>query len=94
MTWEEADYYPSTPGKQQALYKNFQFKDFATALAFVNKIGTIAEDMNHHPDISLAWGSVTVWLTSHDVHKITERDHDVAKKIDWVYKIRSSETKD
>ena len=82
MQWEEKDYYPD--GGQKALYKEFKFKDFAEALAFVNKIGALAEELGHHPDITLMWGKVVVWTTSHDVHKITKKDHDLAKKIDQI----------
>ena len=86
MNWEEKDYYPDKPGGQKALYKTFKFTDFKTALEFVNKIGAIAEVMGHHPNINLWWGGVNVWTTSHDAHKITERDYDLAKKIDEAYK--------
>ncbi len=79
--WEEVDYYPSG---QKALYKVFNFKDFAAALAFTNKVGALAETSGHHPDINLSWGRVAVWTTSHDAHKITEKDHELAKKIDEI----------
>ena len=82
MNWEEKDYYPDT--SQKALYKEFKFKDFAEALTFVNKIGTIAEELGHHPDIRLMWGKVVVCTTSHDAHKITNQDYDLAKKIDQI----------
>ncbi len=84
MEWQELDYYPSNPGKQKALYKNFSFPDFKSALEFTNKVGAIAEELGHHPDINLSWGSVSVWTTSHDKHKITDRDHQLAKKIDEI----------
>lgn len=84
MEWKEVDYYPNQPDGQKALRKDFSFPDFKTALAFVNKVGEIAEAMGHHPDINLSWGHVNVWTTSHDKHKITERDYDLAKKIDHI----------
>ncbi|MDQ2973375.1 MAG: 4a-hydroxytetrahydrobiopterin dehydratase [bacterium] len=83
--WEEVEYWPD--GKdQKALRKNFTFSDFKTALEFVNKIGKLAEESNHHPDINLGWGYVQVWLTSHDAHGITKKDHLLAKEIDQLQK--------
>ena len=79
--WEEVDYYPEN-SEQKAIRKKFDFKDFATALQFVNKVGALAEEANHHPDINLGWGYVHVWLTSHDEHKVTEKDYSLAKAID------------
>jgi 4a-hydroxytetrahydrobiopterin dehydratase len=64
------------------LEKEFRFPDFATALAFTNRIGAIAEELNHHPDIHLSWGRVRVETWSHDVNAITERDHALAARID------------
>ncbi len=83
MEWEEVDYSPQ-PGGQKALRKTFKFADFKSALEFTNKIGVIAEEMGHHPDINLSWGYVQVWTTSHDQHKITEKDYKIAKKIDEI----------
>jgi 4a-hydroxytetrahydrobiopterin dehydratase len=82
MEWQEKDYYPDN--KQKALYKEFKFNDFVTALEFVNKVGAIAEQMQHHPDINLSWGRVSVWTTTHDAHKVTAKDHEFAKKIDQI----------
>ena len=84
MDWKEVDYYPSKPGSQKALWKDFSFPDFKSGLEFVNKVGEIAEKMGHHPDINLKWGYVSVWTTSHDQHKITGKDYDLAKKIDEI----------
>lgn len=84
MKWEELDYNPGQPNGQKALWKAFSFPDFKTALAFANKVGAIAEELNHHPDINLSWGRVSIWTTSHDAHKITEKDHELAKKIDQI----------
>lgn len=80
--WTEVEYAPS--GSQKALKKDYFFKNFLEALAFVNKVGDVAEEMGHHPDIRFTWGIVTIWLTSHDEHGITERDHELSKKIDKI----------
>ena len=79
----EVDYYPDGRG-QKALKKDFKFKDFKSALDFVNKVGELAEEANHHPDINLTWGLDVVWLTSHDEHTITDKDRKLAAKIDKI----------
>lgn len=64
------------------LVKEFSFPDFKTALAFVNKVGELAEKANHHPDIELGWGRARINLTTHDAGGITDRDRTLAKEID------------
>jgi 4a-hydroxytetrahydrobiopterin dehydratase len=64
------------------LEKAYAFPDFATALAFTNRVGAIAEKQNHHPDIRLAWGKVELTLWSHDVDRLTDRDFALAARID------------
>lgn len=62
--------------------KKYSFKDFARALAFVNKIGKIAESEGHHPDIELGWGRVKVTLTTHAIGGLSQNDFILAAKID------------
>ena len=83
-TWEEADYFPDER-EVKALRKDFRFPDFVSALAFVNKVGELAETAQHHPDINLGWGYVRIWLTSHDAHGITDKDHALAAQIDTLF---------
>ena len=64
------------------LSKTFLFPDFATALAFVNRVGEEAERQGHHPDIHLAWGRVDVETWTHDAGGITESDFALAGAID------------
>jgi len=64
------------------LFKSFSFPNFVTALAFVNKIGDLAEHEGHHPDIYLAWGKVGVQIFTHKVDGLTESDFVLAAKID------------
>ena len=59
----------------------FPTGSFATGLAFVAEIGRLAEAADHHPDVELRYGSVTVWLTSHDVGGLSNRDVKMARKI-------------
>ena len=70
-----------TDGK---LTKTWTFPDFATGLAFVNRVGELAEQANHHPDVFLAWGRVRIELWSHDVGGLTGRDFRLAKGIDGI----------
>ncbi len=64
------------------LVKSLRFKNFAEALAFVNQVGAIAEEQNHHPDISLAWGKVVIEIWTHKINGLTESDFIFAAKVD------------
>jgi 4a-hydroxytetrahydrobiopterin dehydratase len=63
------------------LVRLYTFKDFAQALAFVNKVGAVAEEEGHHPDLYLAWGKCKVEIWSHKVKGLTESDFILAAKI-------------
>ncbi len=65
------------------LVRDFQFKDFAEALQFVNRVGEAAEEMNHHPDILLhGWNKVRLTLSTHSEGRVTDADHTLAGRID------------
>ena len=64
------------------IVKTFQFADFAQALAFVNRVGEIAEKQGHHPDIYLTWGKVRIDIWTHKIDGMTESDFILAAKID------------
>jgi 4a-hydroxytetrahydrobiopterin dehydratase len=64
------------------LEKEFRFKNFAEALAFTNKVGAIAEEQGHHPDIFLAWGKVRVTIWTHAIDGLTRSDFVLAAKIE------------
>ncbi|HVW84541.1 MAG TPA: 4a-hydroxytetrahydrobiopterin dehydratase [Bryobacteraceae bacterium] len=66
------------------LRRLFAFADFKQALAFVNRVGAIAEREGHHPDILLAWGKVDVTIFTHKIDGLTESDFILAAKIDQV----------
>ena len=68
--------------KEHHLLRTFTFPDFVTALAFVNKVGALAEAQGHHPDIYLAWGMVRVEIWTHKINGLTESDFVLAAKID------------
>ena len=72
--WEEKD---------NTLYKQFQFKDFNEAFGFMSRVALIAEKMDHHPKWTNVWNKVEVWLSTHDAsNTVTEKDRELAKKID------------
>ena len=56
------------------IVRSFAFPDFAQALAFVNKVGAIAEEQGHHPDIFLTWGKADVTTWTHKINGLTESD--------------------
>ena len=75
---------PSWSVKAEHLSREFTFPDFKSALAFVNKIGEVAEAENHHPDLELGWGKVGVKLTTHSASGLTENDFVIAARIDQI----------
>lgn len=64
------------------LEKDYRFPDFAQALAFVNRVGAIAEAEGHHPDLLLAWGRVRISIWTHSIDGLTESDFVLAAKCD------------
>ncbi len=63
-----------------ALEREFRFRDFAEALAFVNGVGDVAEAENHHPDITIHYNRVTLRWWTHTAGCITDRDRELAAK--------------
>ena len=70
---------------QGRLSKEFHFKNYRQSFAFTSQVAMLSEKKNHHPEIILDYGKVTISLISHDVQKITERDLDLATLIDKAY---------
>ena len=69
------------------LKRKFEFKDFTQALAFINRLATICELMNHHPEINWIYNKIELTLSTHDAgDKITELDYQLANKIDEIPK--------
>jgi 4a-hydroxytetrahydrobiopterin dehydratase len=71
--WTEVD---------DALERTFEFASFVDALAFVNRVGEVAEDENHHPDIAIHYNRVTLRWWTHTAGGITDRDRALAGKSD------------
>ena len=68
-----------------ALEREFHFADFAEALAFVNRVGELAEAENHHPDDAIHWNRVTLRWWTHVKRAITERDVELARRTNELY---------
>lgn len=66
------------------LTKDYAFEDFVTALAFVNRVGDVAEQNGHHPDLHLSWGKVRIELWTHKIDGLSESDFVLAAKCDQV----------
>jgi 4a-hydroxytetrahydrobiopterin dehydratase len=72
--WEVVD--------QHHLKKNYRFANFREALAFVNRVGDLAEEQGHHPDICFGWGNAEISIWTHKIDGLTESDFVLAAKID------------
>ncbi|MEX0587336.1 MAG: 4a-hydroxytetrahydrobiopterin dehydratase [Patescibacteria group bacterium] len=67
--------------EEHHLKKRFTFPDFKTALAFVNKVGAMAEEIGHHPEISFGWGFAEIQIYTHKINGLHEADFVFAAKI-------------
>ena len=66
----------------EAIVKTFKLADFVGSVGFVDKLVEPAEDMGHHPDLSVSWNEVRVSITTHAAGGLTENDFELAKRID------------
>ena len=71
--------------EQHHIEKTFLFPDFKSALDFVVRVGAVAEEQGHHPDITLSWGQVGVKTYTHKINGLTESDFILGAKIDRLY---------
>ena len=67
------------------LQRTYEFADFAAALAFANRVGAIAEEQGHHPDLYVAWGKCGVEIWTHKIDGLTESDFFLAAKVDRAF---------
>jgi 4a-hydroxytetrahydrobiopterin dehydratase len=65
-----------------AIVKTATLADFKEAMAYVNQIAEIAEERNHHPDITIQWNKITLSLSTHSAGGLTDNDFDLARRID------------
>ena len=69
--------------ENNALVRDFKFKDFTEARSFVNRVAEVAEQRNHHPDILVhGWNNVRLTLSTHSEGGVTDNDHALAEQID------------
>jgi 4a-hydroxytetrahydrobiopterin dehydratase len=73
------------------LAKEYRFKDFRQALDFTNRVGALAEEVGHHPDIELAWGRVALTIWTHKIGGLHEADFVFAAKADRSFEAWSAE---
>ena len=66
----------------EAIRRQFKFDDFLGSIDFVNRITPVAEEMNHHPDLTISWNTVTVSLSTHSQGGLTDNDFELAREID------------
>ncbi len=70
------------------LLRNYEFRDFAVALEFANRVGAIAEQQGHHPDLHVGWGRCGVEIWTHKIDGLTESDFFLAAKTDRAFRER------
>ena len=69
--------------EDESLIRDYQFDDFVAAMAFVNRVADLAEEVNHHPDILVhGWNKVRLTLMTHSEGRVTDNDHAMAQRID------------
>ena len=67
--------------EEHHLRRRFRFKNFREALGFVNRVGELAEEQGHHPDVRFGWGYAEVTVYTHKIDGLTESDFILAAKI-------------
>ncbi len=75
------DGWASTP---QGIQKQYQLMDFRSVMNLVNRVADLAEEANHHPDIFISYDKVTFTLITHDAGGITQKDFDLASRIEAI----------
>jgi 4a-hydroxytetrahydrobiopterin dehydratase len=68
--------------EEHHLKREFRFGNFREALAFVNRVGELAEEQGHHPDIAFGWGRAEITIFTHKIDGLTESDFIFAAKVD------------
>jgi 4a-hydroxytetrahydrobiopterin dehydratase len=70
--------------EDKKIARKFKFDNFAKALEFVNKVGSIAEEKGHHPDIELGWGRAKIIFTTHKIDGLSRNDFIMASLVDEI----------
>lgn len=71
--------------KENAIEKDFKFKNFNQALGFIVQVGTLAEKMNHHPELFNVYNKVNIRLNTHDSGGVTSKDFELATQIEGLF---------
>ncbi len=69
--------------KSNKLVKDYRFPSFRDSIVFVNRVATLADTLDHHPDIDVRFDSVRIMLTTHDAGGISDKDLELAQQIDF-----------
>ena len=70
--------------KNNAIHKIFTFESYLNSIAFINRLAEIAEENNHHPDMTIGWCKVDVTISSHDMGGVTTKCVNLATGIDLI----------
>lgn len=73
---------PEWTGNTEVIVRTAELPSFADAIAAVNRVAAVAEDLDHHPDIDIRWRTVTFRCATHSAGGVTERDFALARRID------------
>ncbi len=74
--------------RDDAIRKRFTFSTFRAAVVFVNRVATIADEHDHHPDILLRYNRVVLRITTHDAGGVTRKDLELGQRIDFATSAR------
>ena len=74
--------------REGSIRKKYAFPSFRSAIVFVNRVATIADELNHHPDIVVKYDRVSLTLSTHDAGGVTEKDFKLAERIDFATSAR------
>ena len=74
--------------KGQTLTKEFKFTSFRDSIVFVNRVASLADDLDHHPDIHVQYKTVTLTLTTHEAKALTGKDLELAERVDFATSAR------
>ena len=73
---------PGWERQGEVISRTFSFSSYLSGIDFVNRVAELAETDNHHPDIQVGWRKVTLKLSTHSAHGLTQKDFDLAQKVD------------
>ena len=80
--------HPRWQYRDGAIHKKYTFPTFRSAIVFVNRVATIADELDHHPDINVRYNSVSLAMTTHDAGGVTKKDIGLAERIDFATSAR------